>query len=127
QKLQSKDIAQFQILKAQAEKQEKQQTLQDSYENDLSSLKTKLVAAKSERIKLDDELEKTDSIHQAKLKLDSLVNRQTSIDLLQKSLRNEKCSLLKEAWKDLLAQKLEAKKSDLLVLQQEITNEFDEN
>ncbi len=126
QKSQSKDLAQIQVLKVQADKQEKQQAFQDSFEKDLINLKLKLESTKNDRTKLDDELEKVDAIHQAKLKLDTLIARQSVIDTTQKNLSNEKLLLLKDAWKDLLTPQLSIKRAELLLLQDEITNDFDE-
>lgn len=126
QKTQSKDLLQIQGLKAQAEKQAMWQARQESFENDLKTLKDKLEETKNERAKLDDELDKVDAVHQAKLRLDFLKERQSTIDGDQKNLTDEKLLLLKDAWKDLLNRRLSLKQSSLLEEQEKISRQMDE-
>ena len=125
QRQQSKDLAHVEGLERQAEKQAQWQSRQESYENDLKGLRVKLGKTRMERSALDDEIEKVDSVHRAKSKLDMLTRRQGEIIARQKDAATERLVLLKDAWRDLLRPKLEARKSVLFEEQADLTKRLE--
>lgn len=126
QKQQTKDLAHVAGLENQAQRQASWQTKLESYETDVSALKDKLAQTKADRSALDDELEKVDAIHQAKLRLDFLTGRQKEIISQQKDNAEERRSLLRDAWRDLLQPKLAVKQKFLFEEQDKITGYMDE-
>lgn len=126
QRQQAKDLAHVDGLERQAERQSQWQTRQESYENDLKALRDKLSKSRSERAALDEELDKVDSIHRAKSKLDMLMLRQNEIITRQKEATGERLSLLKDAWRELLRPKLDTRKVALLNEQSSLTRKMDE-
>jgi DNA sulfur modification protein DndD len=112
-KQQAKELAHVEGLERRAEKQSEWQSKQEAYEKDLEDLRARLSSMKQERIALDDELEKVDSVRQAKVKLDFNRDQQKEILEEQKNISDKKRSLLRDAWKDLLASKLSLIKTNL--------------
>ncbi|MDK7584534.1 AAA family ATPase [Alcaligenes faecalis subsp. phenolicus] len=110
---QQRDLSHVVGLERQTEKQAEFQRRQESFENDLAMLRDKLTKTKSERTTLDDELEKVDSIHRAKTRLDHLQRRQGEIDKRLGAIAVDKQLTLRLAWKDLLQPKLGARKQEL--------------
>lgn len=121
QRQQQKDLSHVVGLERQAEKQAEYQRRQESLENDLAKLREKLAQTKSERSTLDDELEKVDSIHRAKTRLDLLKRRQGEIDKRLGAISVDKQLTLREAWKDLLQPKLRERKQELYEEQSKMT------
>jgi len=121
QRQQQKDLSRVVGLERQAEKQAEYQRRQESLENDLAKLREKLAQTKSERSTLDDELEKVDSIHRAKTRLDLLKRRQGEIDKRLGAISVDKQLTLREAWKDLLQPKLRERKQELYEEQLKMT------
>jgi len=126
QKQQTKDLAHVAGLENQAQRQASWQTKLESYETDVSALKDKLAQTKADRSALDDELEKVDAIHQAKLRLDFLTGRQKEIISQQKNIAEERRTLLRDAWRDLLQPKLAVKQMFLFEEQGKITGQMGE-
>jgi len=126
QRQQSKDLAHVEGLERQAEKQASWQAKQDSYEADLNLLRGHLQRTKTERAALDDELEKVDSVHRAKTRLDMLLTREKEIIRRQNEAADERRSLLRDAWRDLLQPKLAARKAALYEEQSKLTQEMQE-
>src|SRR5690606_8228567 len=118
---QQRDLSHVVGLERQAEKQAEFQRRQESLENDLAMLREKLNQTKSERSSLDDELEKVDSIHRAKTRLDHLRRRQSEIDKRLGAISVDKQLTLRSAWKDLLQPKLAARKEELYAEQTKMT------
>jgi DNA sulfur modification protein DndD len=125
QRQQSKDLAHVEGLERQAEKQSSWQTRQEAYEADLRGLRERLAKTKSDRATLDDELEKVDSVHRAKTRLDMLRLRQKDILERQKDVAAERLALLRDAWRDLLQPKLAARKAALFDEQAGLTKEIE--
>lgn len=121
QRQQQKDLSHVVGVERQAERQAEYQRRQESLEQDLAGLREKLVQTKSERSTLDDELEKVDSIHRAKTRLDFLKLRQVKIDNRLGEISMEKQQTLREAWKDLLQPKLRERKQNLYEEQSKMT------
>lgn len=126
QKQQSKDLSHVEGLERQAEKQASWQSRQEAYENDMRSLKERLAKVKSDRATLDDELEKVDSVHRAKTRLDMIQTRQLDIIGRQKTMSAERLGLLRDAWRDLVQPKLSVRKSALYDEQSRLTREMEE-
>lgn len=126
QRQQSKDLAHVEGLERQAEKQASWQARQESYEADFRALKERAAKTRTERAALDDELEKLDSVHQAKSRLDVLERRQREILDRQKDAVAERLGLLKDAWRDLLRPKLAARKAALFEEQEALTRRMEE-
>jgi len=110
---QQKDLSHVDGLERQAEKQAEFHRRQEMLETDYATLKERLDQTKSDRSTLDDELEKVDSIHRAKMRLDNLKQRQKEIEKRIGTLSDEKLIALKDAWKDLLQPKLNERKNEL--------------
>lgn len=126
QRQQAKDLAHIEGLERQAEKQAQWQARQESYENDLKALREKLAKTRTERTALADELDRVDSVHRAKSKLDMLERRQSEIVARQKEAAAERLSLLKDAWRDLLRPKLDTRKAALFDEQSALTRKMEE-
>lgn len=121
QRQQAKDIAHISGLEGQAQKQSDLQTRRDAHESDLDKLRKDLSSKKAERASLDLELDKVESVHRAKLRLDFVRERQKLILEQQQDLKASKLSLMKEAWRDLLQPKLSLKRERLIARRSEIS------
>jgi len=126
QKQQTKDLAHVAGLENQTQRQASWQAKLESYETDIDALKAKLDSVRRERAALDDELEKVDSVHQAKIRSDYLINRRKEITSSQKDHSEERLTLLRDVWRDLLQPKLQLKQAFLFSEQQKITSQMDE-
>lgn len=126
QKQQTKDLAHVSGLENKAQLQASWQTKLESLELDIKLLKSKLSQTKAERSALEDELEKVDAVHKAKLRLDFLLARQKEITSLHKALDVERLALLSDAWRDLLQPKLAVKQALLFEEQGKITGKMDQ-
>jgi DNA sulfur modification protein DndD len=113
QKQQAKDLEKVSGLERQAERQVALQADRDRMESDLRSLTDLLRATKAERADLDDFIEKTESIHQAKLRLVSQIARQQEISDRQESLSQERLMLIKDAWRELIRAQITLKHEHL--------------
>ncbi|SOZ47894.1 conserved hypothetical protein [Cupriavidus taiwanensis] len=118
---QQKDLSHVVGLERQVEKQAEFQRRQEALEKDLAALRERLAQAKSERSTLDDELDRVDSIHRAKTRLDLLKRRQGEIDKRLGAIAVERQSSLRDAWKDLLQPKLREIKKALYDKQSTMT------
>src|SRR5690606_23297060 len=76
---------------------------------------------KRERMQLEDELVKVDSVHKAKIQLDQLNERKKAISLEQQQLQAERLSLMRDAWRDLLRPKLSLRRDHLLHEMEQVT------
>lgn len=123
---QAKDLAHVEGLERQAEKQAQWQARQESYEDDLEALRERLSKTREERTTLEDELHNLDSVHHAKSRLDMLEQRQREIASRQKEAAVQRLSLLKDAWRDLLRPKLDARKAALFDEQSSLTRKMEE-
>lgn len=121
QKKQSQDLAHVEGFQRQAERQASFQRKQESFEADLIRLRLKLEETKSERAKLDEDLEKVDSVYQAKIRIDELKKRQNVLEKRLDEIADERRLLLSNAWKDLLQPKLKVRKAALYEEQMRLT------
>lgn len=113
QKAQQKDLERLAGLDKLAQTQGDLTTKQESYEKDLISLQEKLKATQDERTVLDDEIERYQSVHTSKVKLDSLVERQKQIEEYRSSKKIERLDILSQAWRDLVEIKLTVRRTQL--------------
>ena len=126
QKQQTKDLSHVAGLERQAEQQALLQEKQQAFEADFADLRTKLDDTQTERTRLDDELEAVHAIYKAKFRFDVLVRRQQEIVQVQKDKRTERLSVVRDAWRDLLATKLSIRRMQLLDDQRKLTEQIEE-
>lgn len=124
QKQQNKDLAHVKGLERQVERQGAEQAKQDALASDMKSLKSRLEGTKGERAGLDDELEVSESIHEAKLALDIRRERQNQVLKDLERLHTEKLELISKAWKDLLQPKLSLKLEQMETAQNILTEQI---
>lgn len=125
QKQQTKDVAHVAGLQNKAQLQASWQSKLETFETDLKTLRDKVSQTKAERSALDDELEKVDAVHLAKMRFDFLRKQQAEIVERQKSLTEERLVLLRDAWRDLLQPKLVVKQKLLTEEQRQIAEQMD--
>jgi DNA sulfur modification protein DndD len=113
QRQQSKDLEKVAGLERQTERQVQLQVQQVSYEADLGRLGELQKKTRSERADLDDFIEKTEAIHEAKAQLTAKKERSAEIVGRQRELTGERLVLLKEAWRELLRPQLKLKVEQL--------------
>lgn len=112
-KRQSSELSHIQGLEKQAERQLELTAKQDAHDRDLQELQAKLTRVRTDRNKLDDDLEAAASVLAAKGKLDALLVQKTSFEQIRERKRTERQQLLSQAWQDLLDVKLEVKRAQL--------------
>jgi DNA sulfur modification protein DndD len=123
-KAQQNDLKRVQGLDALAQQQAELTAQQDSFERDLEKLLAQQDTVRNDRVKLDDEIEASQAIHNAKTKLDTLVERRKSIDAYQAQKRSERLELLSFAWKDLLELKVSVRRQQLEDERRELTKQL---
>lgn len=126
QKQQSKDLEKVAGLEKQTERQKQLQSLSESYERDLASLGDLLRAARTDRAELDDFIEATESIHQAKANLNSKAEKRNEIERRQDDLSGERLTLIKDAWRELLRPQLELKHEQLVSQRDGLTAQLEQ-
>lgn len=118
QKLQAIEASKSKELESIAEIYQEQEAKLDSYKSDLEDLEGQLKRTHEDRLSLDDEIEKYESIFVKKVQLDGLRSRQKEIDEDIKSKINERKTLVGEIWKDFLGPRLALKREGLMEEQQ---------
>lgn len=113
QKQQSRDLEKVAGLERQTERQVSLQAQRESFENDLRALGEMQKKTKADRADLDDFIEKTEAIHEAKAQLTAKTERRNEITTRQESLTQERLALLKDAWRELLRPQLTLKLEQL--------------
>lgn len=126
QKQQQKDLSHIKGIERLAERQAEYQRRQEVLERDLASLREKLSQTKTDRITLDDELEKVDSPHRAKIQLDQHLRRQKEIVKRLGEISEGKRSVLHDAWRDMIQPRLTKRKRELYAEQERMTTLMDE-
>lgn len=114
-------------LEERAKKLDELQSEQDSLEKDIITLKTLMDESQSEVDKLQDELEKVDKVHQAKVRLDLLENKEKEACRNLEEIQQRQTELLGEAWRDLVKVQVdvikdEAEKEESRILQRAEAN-----
>lgn len=123
-KAQQNDLKRVQGLDALAQQQASLTARQDSLERDLQALIAQQESVRNDRIKLDDEIEASQSVYQAKTKLDGLTERKKQIEQFQLQKRGERQELLGMAWKDLLELKVGVRRDQLERERSELTRQL---
>jgi DNA sulfur modification protein DndD len=113
QKQQSKDLEKVAGLEKQTERQVNLQVQRESFEKDLQLLGDMQRKTRSDRADLDDFIEKTEAIHEAKAQLTAKTDRRNEITGRQDLLAQERLVLLKDAWRELLRPQLTLKLEQL--------------
>lgn len=126
QKQQAKDLAHVSGLENQAKRQTELQVTLDSQEADLERLRLSLVEKKREREKLEEELEKVDAVHRAKVQLDAVRLRQKQVVEEQAEIEAERLVLMRDAWKDVLRAKLQSRRTTLAAERDQISRQIEE-
>ena len=125
-KAQQRDVALVQGLETHARQQEELTSKQDVLDRDLEALQKRLDATKADLAVLDDEIEASQSVHSAKVKLDGLVSRRKQIEDYRDRKKVEKLDLLSDAWRDLVEAKLSTRRAGLEKRRQEIVRKMKE-
>ncbi|WP_027582030.1 AAA family ATPase [Bradyrhizobium sp. Ai1a-2] len=123
-KAQQMDLKRVQGLDALAQEQANLTARQDALEKDLQALVAQQETVRGDRVKLDDEIEASQSVYQAKIKLDGLLDRKKSVEQFQAQKRTERLELLSVAWKDLLEVKVGVRREQLEKERQELTRQL---
>jgi DNA sulfur modification protein DndD len=124
QKQQTKDLAQVKSVEQYLENQSTYRAKEDAYESDIEKLTEKLKKTKDERASLSDEIEKSDAIYKAKIKLDEKTERRNQITSEINEIDSSKLVLVSKAWRDLLKPKLTLRRDALLDEQLELMNQI---
>lgn len=125
-KAQQRDLALVQGLETHARQQAELTSKQDVLDRDLEALQGKLETTRSELATLDDEIEASQSVHAAKVKLDGLVARRKQIEDYRDRKKAEKLELLSDAWRDLVEAKLSTRRARLESERQDIMRQMKE-
>src|ERR1035437_6956402 len=120
QKNQQQDLQRVKGLEALAQSQAEMTAKEDSYSRDLDGLTAKLEAARNERIILDDAIEASQTVFSAKIRLDSLIERQTQIEGYLKQKKIDRLELLGQAWRDLIELKVSVRRDQLEAQRKEL-------
>lgn len=121
QKQQSKDLEKVAGLEKQTERQKLLQAQRESHEQDLRTLADLLKTMHTERSDLDDFIEATESIYQAKAELTAKSERRKEIESRQELQTQERLELIKDAWRELLRPQLTLKHDQLCEYRDSLT------
>lgn len=127
QKQQAVEASKTKELESIAERYQEQETKVESLKKDLSSLTILLKKTHDDRVTLDDEIEKYETVFVKKAQLDSFRARQNEIDSDIKAKTSERKMLVGDIWKDFLAPRLSIKRDSLVGEQQELNSLANEN
>lgn len=95
-------------------KRKESQSKIDTLEADLQSLKKTLAETVASREQLDDELDKSEGVYQAKAMLDQNLLQQTSLKSELKDLLESRLRLASKAWRGLISSKIRLKRAALI-------------
>ncbi len=113
QKQQSADLQKMGGLEEYAERQKHHQTQIESIEDDIKDLNVRLKDVTEERLALDDELEKTEALYQAKQKLTDTEATERTNEKQQDQFNSERLVHIKDAWRELVRPLLTLKREHL--------------
>ena len=100
-------------LEKQAERQRSLQSQIDSLERDIEDLNFRLRSTKADRADLDDFIERTETIYKAKEALIAKQEAQRRIAAREKELDANRLGLFRDAWRDILREKLTLRRDQL--------------
>jgi DNA sulfur modification protein DndD len=118
QKQQAQDLKYLQGLEAQAEQSDALIAAIDSLESDIKELADRIERFKTERVKLEEEIEAAQSILDAQAKLTAKEERKDELIADIEAKQAQKIELISLAWKDLLYVKVNTLKGQLVEKQQ---------
>jgi DNA sulfur modification protein DndD len=124
QKAQQQDLQRTKGSEKLAEQQASLIARQDSYERDLQGLVGKLDMVKAERVALDDDIAASQTIHDAKVRLDALTEESHRIEAMREQKRKDRLDLLGTAWRDLVELKVSVRRDQLEARRLELSKEM---
>jgi DNA sulfur modification protein DndD len=102
QRIQTRDLRQLQGLDILAQTQSKLTEDQDRLQSDLTGLRSSLENARQSRQSLEDQLAGLDSVHQSKIRYDSIARDLAAARERQAILEAQRRAVLGDAWQDFL-------------------------
>jgi DNA sulfur modification protein DndD len=123
-KAQQQDLQRTKGSEKLAEQQANLIARQESHERDLQGLIAKLDMIKAERVALDDDIEASQKIYSAKIRLDALDEQRDSIEALKEDKLKNRLDLLSTAWRDLVELKVSVRRDQLEVQRQELSKQM---
>jgi DNA sulfur modification protein DndD len=124
QKAQQQDLQPTKGSEKLAEQQAGLIARQDSFERDLQELVSKLDMVKAERVALEDDIEASQTIYNAKIKLDTLTEQRNSIEAMREQKRKDRLDLLGAAWRDLVELKVSVRRDQLEARRLELSKQM---
>jgi DNA sulfur modification protein DndD len=124
QKAQQQDLQRTKGSEKLAETQANLITRQDSYERDLQGLVSKLEMVKAERVALDDDIAASQTVHDAKVKLDMLTEQRKGFESTREQKAKDRLDLLASAWRDLVELKVSVRRDQLEARRLELSNQM---
>ena len=122
-KAQQQDLQRTKGSEKLAEQQASLIARQDFYEHDLQALVARLEMIKAERVALDDDIDASQAVYNAKIRLDSLTEQRNSIDALREQKRKDRLDLLGAAWRDLVELKISVRRDQLEARRSELAKQ----
>lgn len=110
---QQQDLQRVAGLEQHAAQQAELNARQETIERDYTSLQAKLETVRSERMLLDDEIEASQAVYSAKIRLDSLADRQRQIEDYRDQKKAQRLDLLAQSWRDLVEIKISVRREQL--------------
>jgi DNA sulfur modification protein DndD len=126
QKVQEGEAAKIKGLEGLAERQKSLRVKRDSLENDLIELKDKHNKIKTERLEIEDELSKSESILKQKAQFDALTSTVRDLESQIKIKNVSRLELASHVWRDLLVPRLLAKREVLQAEQSRLLEKMNE-
>lgn len=120
QKLQAEEAFKIKGMEGVSESYMEWTTKRESLDVDSNKLQIHYNALRDDRLALDDELEKVDSVYRQKTELDFNKSRVVEIEAEIKQKSIMRLQLVGQAWSDLLAPRLMAKREELLLEQKKM-------
>lgn len=124
QKQQSRDIEKMNGLERYAERQASLQAQTDTLEKDIEALDERLKGTKTERSEIDDFIDKTEAVYQAKEQMLAQQENERKNAQRQDALTIERLGLIRDAWKELLRPQLTLKREHLHEANERITTQI---
>ncbi|MBD3761922.1 MAG: hypothetical protein IE929_14330 [Rhizorhabdus sp.] len=125
-KTQQRDLELVKGMETHAKQQAELNSRQDVLDRDIAALHARLEETRNEILLLDDEIEASQSIHTAKVKLDGLKARRKENEDYRDRKKIERLDLLSNAWRDLVEVKLAGRRAQLEQEREKITSEISE-
>lgn len=124
QKQQNSEIAKVAGLERQAARQAELQAKIAAREADIEKLKQRLKETRTQRDDLDDFINGTDAVHQAKVRLTAKEGLLENALRRQRELEDQRLLLLRDAWRDVLRPHLSLKREHLQQQYSQINEKF---